>query len=246
MIKKLLSGVKKDWDAFVPFVQYAMNCKIAAVHRRTPFAVMFGRDTNAFADYSSETIPASFESSSTEHERFLSSVKDHVDALAKSFPTIAARSVATRGAAKKKFDSKSKLIDLSPDSYVMLRKDGRVSKLDPINEGPYKVVGKTKGGTYILQDLEGHLLPRNHPPSALISLSTNPKFAQDSYEVQAILDHRKAKNGYEYLVRWAGYNPSDDSWEPESHFDSVGAINAYWNRRKALRPPSTASQAGGE
>ena len=42
-IKKLLDGVHKDWDTAVPFVQFAMNSKVAAIHKSTPFAVVFGR-----------------------------------------------------------------------------------------------------------------------------------------------------------------------------------------------------------
>ena len=41
-IKKMLDGVQKDWDSDRSFVQYAMNTKVAAIHKTTPFAVLFG------------------------------------------------------------------------------------------------------------------------------------------------------------------------------------------------------------
>lgn len=48
LIKKLVHGVKKEWDDHIPFIQYAINIKTATIHNSTPFTVMFGRKHNAF------------------------------------------------------------------------------------------------------------------------------------------------------------------------------------------------------
>nr|XP_054748207.1 chromodomain Y-like protein 2 [Lytechinus pictus] len=38
------------------------------------------------------------------------------------------------------------------------------------------------------------------------------------FEVQVILDSRKTKGGeFEYKIRWKGYGPSEDTWEPEEN-----------------------------
>ncbi|XP_077983539.1 uncharacterized protein LOC144438341 isoform X1 [Glandiceps talaboti] len=36
-------------------------------------------------------------------------------------------------------------------------------------------------------------------------------------EVQTILARRKVEGEYEYLIRWKGFDSSEDSWEPEDH-----------------------------
>lgn len=40
---------------------------------------------------------------------------------------------------------------------------------------------------------------------------------ENRYEVASIVDKRKMRNGtYKYRVRWRGYRPKDDTWEPRS------------------------------
>ena len=42
------------------------------------------------------------------------------------------------------------------------------------------------------------------------------------YEVEAILSHRLHKNRETtYLIKWKGYNSSENSWEPESNLTNA-------------------------
>lgn len=42
------------------------------------------------------------------------------------------------------------------------------------------------------------------------------------YDVEDVLDHKKGLNGKTYyLVKWKGYDSSDNSWEPEENFASM-------------------------
>lgn len=38
----------------------------------------------------------------------------------------------------------------------------------------------------------------------------------ETYEVEKIISRRKVRKRYEYLVRWKGFPPEDDTWQPES------------------------------
>ncbi|KAI8319064.1 hypothetical protein GQ54DRAFT_299643 [Martensiomyces pterosporus] len=105
----------------------------------------------------------------------------------------------------------------------------RASKSDPANEGPFKVLRRTQGGSYELQDLDGETLSRRYPPRDLIPISSSDIFTEESFEVDKIIKHRKDNNGeFEYKVRWKGYAPSDDTWEPFANFNSVTPIDKYW------------------
>lgn len=47
------------------------------------------------------------------------------------------------------------------------------------------------------------------------------------YEVEKVLEHRDPKKEKrEYLIRWSGYNESEDSWEPETNLSS-GTLKKY-------------------
>jgi transposase InsO family protein len=232
LMKKLAQGAAKDWDTYLPFIQYCINQKISRRHQHAPFAVVFGRQANAFADFTDAPLPVDFAPGSVEHQEFIAEVEARANEMAQHlFPLVTARSKTTANAVKDKFDKEHKLVDLPVDSFVMLRDEQRRNKSEPPNIGPFKIVNKTTGGAYVLQDLVGALLPRNYQPSALISLSTDPRFEQNSFEVESILDHQDTVAGYKYLVRWKGYSQDHDTWEPEDNFDDLSVIHAYWHRR---------------
>lgn len=51
----------------------------------------------------------------------------------------------------------------------------------------------------------------------------------DHYEVSYIIKHRKnSDNGFDYYVKWKGYDKKHNSWVNETDFDSKKLINIYW------------------
>ncbi|KAG8247555.1 hypothetical protein J6590_057846 [Homalodisca vitripennis] len=52
-----------------------------------------------------------------------------------------------------------------------------------------------------------------------------------NYEVEKILEVHTRKNGSrEFLIRWKGYRPSDDTWEPEEHLDCPDLIEKFMEK----------------
>lgn len=59
--------------------------------------------------------------------------------------------------------------------------------------------------------------------------------AEDNgYDIEEILEHRKKGSTYSFRVRWKGYGPDGDSWEPKSNLQCKNCkiVNAYLKKNK--------------
>ena len=71
----------------------------------------------------------------------------------------------------------------------------------------------------------------------------------DIYQVDRIVDHRKnSDDQWEYLVKWAGYDDSENSWEPTVNLTEK-SLREYWNKtnkapRRRGRPKKHRQSAG--
>jgi predicted aspartyl protease len=73
-------------------------------------------------------------------------------------------------------------------------------------------------------------------PPALKAPPPGPVDASDAqFIVEKIVSHRRRGRGYQYLVRWKGYDDSQDQWLP-THDINPDIITAY---RNTLRPAET-------
>jgi hypothetical protein len=57
------------------------------------------------------------------------------------------------------------------------------------------------------------------------------------YFVESIINHRgdpRKKKSLEFLVRWQGYEPSDDTWEPYSNVRDLLALDEYAKQHPEL------------
>ncbi|AAW44506.2 hypothetical protein CNG01300 [Cryptococcus deneoformans JEC21] len=76
---------------------------------------------------------------------------------------------------------------------------------------------------------------------------------EDEYEVEKVIKHRGKGKNIEFLVRWKGYGPEYDTWEPTENVASAEeAVAAYWEsqdktaaapRKRGRQEAYTASQA---
>ena len=58
----------------------------------------------------------------------------------------------------------------------------------------------------------------------------------DVYEVESLMDHRNSSvgEGVEYFVKWKGFPPEANTWEPERNFIERKCISEYWKERNSV------------
>ena len=60
----------------------------------------------------------------------------------------------------------------------------------------------------------------------------------DEYVVDKIVDHRVEKEVHYWRVRWKGYGPEEDTWEPASNFvEFIQQDWKEWNRKHNISIP---------
>ncbi|KAI7873415.1 hypothetical protein K492DRAFT_139024 [Lichtheimia hyalospora FSU 10163] len=186
---------------------------------------MFARKMNTFDDYRNETDVRPM----TEAE-----LNERLEAMENIvFPAINEKVLAMLDARNKAFNDKHYIVDFPINSQVVVViPENERSKLDTPHDGPFTVVRKTQGGSYVLKDARDKLLGRDYAPSQLKLISQDYDLpCDDIYVVDRIVAHEKVAPGkYKYLVRWEGYREEDDTWEPETSFTNAHTIHEYWKR----------------
>jgi hypothetical protein len=118
------------------------------------------------------------------------------------------------------------------------------AKLDHRRLGPFKVTRKISELTYELElpeTLKIHnvfyvgLLSKvfEEPEQPLISRPPPVTIeGKEEYIVEAILDNRRRGNKWSYLIKWEGYGPEHNSWEPEENLENLkDLIKKYYQER---------------
>ena len=59
---------------------------------------------------------------------------------------------------------------------------------------------------------------------------------EQEYDVESILDVRKEGRQWKYLVKWEGYDTSENTWEPLKHLKKVQEMIKQFHRQNPDLP----------
>jgi Chromo (CHRromatin Organisation MOdifier) domain len=124
-----------------------------------------------------------------------------------------------------------------------------MKKLDHKKLGPFEISAKVSTHAYRLKLPSAFKAIHNVFHVVLLEKAFPDKYPQrksrpppieidgeKEYEVAAILDSRKRRGNVQYLVRWAGYGPEDDSWEPRHLLEGATEALAEFHESYPQKP----------
>jgi transposase InsO family protein len=134
-------------------------------------------------------------------------------------------------------------------SYVVWEHpEGRRSKIHMKHRGPFQVVGKV-ADAYTIQDLVNGKTYNTHVtnlrPYSFDEDKQDPEkvaqFNSQEFVIETILEHqgtRDRRGTMSFKVRWQGYGPEADTWEPYSQLRDTEQLHTYLraNRMVSLIP----------
>ncbi|KAH9252110.1 hypothetical protein BASA81_009959 [Batrachochytrium salamandrivorans] len=186
---------------------------------------MFGRKLNPFCDYQTDADFVTPDAN-TLKERM-------VEMSSVLFPAIGNLSKRSVNKAQLAFIKKfGKQISKDPfpvNSSVMIVDPVRSSKNEPYYLGPFKVLRRTKGGSYEILDSDNTLFPRN-----VCSFNDETHSAQRHRRSRHLCCRQNSqaqRPRYQKIlfVKWKHYDSSYNSWVKASDFIDLSVINSYWS-----------------
>ena len=237
----------EDWPKALPSLEFTHNSRRHADNKRTPFEMIMGLQPIG--------IPTSHEQtdypSVSERFRLLARYRDEA---------LAAHEIA-RNRISQRINANYIPFTLNQKVWLDTRnlKMKVNSKLKPRREGPFKIkriIGKVNYELELPAQWKVHpvfhatlLKPyketEQHGPN-YIPRPPDIVNEEEQYEVERIMNHRTRGRQTQYLIRWKGYTPMDDSWESERDLEDAPDILKRYRQDQGLDKRSTTVTRSGK
>ncbi|KAF8747906.1 hypothetical protein RHS01_11205 [Rhizoctonia solani] len=203
-----------DWASWLPLAEYAYNNAKHLRTGKTPFELVYGRNPVM----NPSNVPANVPEANHVANTLAREWREAESALRMTKEKMA----GTKGVIPEYSIGEKVWLDAK---NVEIRSNS--NKLDPRRLGPFKISEKISSHAYRLELPEtmkihnvfyvGLLSKVHESPSQPLPERPPPETieGEEEYEVEQIIDSKQQKGKWFYLIKWKGYGPEDNSWEPE-------------------------------
>ena len=230
---------QNDWVKYLKSAQFSYNNTVHSAHGHTPFFASEGRNPySGLNPRAKDVVPAATE---------------YVDQLTKVHEEVKAALERSKAQMKEVYDRHRQDAREYKEGHMVWLEGTNLKFLRPfqtLNEcryGPFKVLEKIGASAYRLEIPDAWkvhnvfneaLLTPHHAPIFENQEPPPPPPAElvDDHEehiVEAVINSKVVGRGTRksmmFLVKWKGYDDTENSWEPESNLDNAQeAIDDYY------------------
>jgi hypothetical protein len=263
-LRHYVGANQDDWDEYLEIAEFAINSSVQDTVKCEPFRLVYGRMPHT-------PLSAQLAEARVKAMRPVPAARALVHEIQEGIARARQCMLDAQTRLKARVDKSRQDEQFSVGDEVLLhtcnlRLKG-TKKLLPRWIGPFKVtevigsvayrLGLSKSLGKVHDVFHVTLLKRFHRDAGRAQrMPPPPPLLEDAdgaiYEVERVLEHREVRVGkrtkLEYKVRWKGYTPEHDSWEPEKNL--VAGVDlmlkAYWQDKQRVAvlpgPPPVGAQ----
>lgn len=251
MIRAFIEGKRDQWSVWLHLLEFAYNSAVHSSTGTTPFHLLLGFHPRTPLDFVGTKRSDELESRSLNPEAvsFLENFRMHRDSARAAIAKAQGQQAKSFNKSRRPIPHlmKGDRVLVNPHALEWIESKGEGKKLAQRWIGPFEVTQRINPNVYRLRMSNlypglpifnyQHLKKYEDSPSEYGDRYTLPetrtsKPAQEEYEVEKIIAEKRTKKGVEYLVRWAGYSPLYDTWEPRRALTNAPEVVSKWKRTR--------------